>query len=156
MVFSPQDPHLLYLGTQFLLKTTNAGASWQVISPDLTRTTVDPKNPKQAPGTILTIAPSPVSEGLIWVGSDDGNIQVTKNAVATWKNVTPPALSVWSTINMLEASRFDASTAYAAVNRNSLDDLHPHILRTHHFHQTSQQPVTRILDIVFVRLIRYD
>src|SRR5216684_2508151 len=156
IVFSPQDPHLLYLGTQFLLKTTNAGASWQVISPDPTRTTVDPKNPKQAPGTILTIAPSPVSEGLIWVGSDDGNIQLTKDAGATWKNVTPPALSVWSTINMLEASHFDTGTAYAAVNRNGLDDLHPHIFRTHDFGQTWQETVSGIRDIDFVRVVRED
>jgi photosystem II stability/assembly factor-like uncharacterized protein len=156
MVFSPQDPHLLYLGTQFLLKTTNAGVSWQAISPDLTRTTLDPKNPKQAPGTILTIAPSPVTEGLIWVGSDDGNIQVTKDAGATWKNVTPPAVSTWSTINMLEASHFDAGTAYAAVNRNGLDDLHPHIFRTHDFGQTWQETVTGIRDIDFVRVVRED
>jgi len=156
MVFSPQDPHLVYLGTQFLLTTTNAGVSWQAISPDLTRTTVDEKDLKQAPGTILTIAPSPVTEGLIWVGSDDGNIQVTKDAGATWKNVTPPALSVWSTINMLEASHFDAGTAYAAVNRNGLDDLHPHIFRTHDFGQTWQEIVTGIRDIDFVRVVRED
>src|SRR5258708_7455598 len=156
MVFSPQDPQLLYLGTQFLLKTTDAGTSWQAVSPDLTRTTVDPKNPKQAPGTILTIAPSPVSEGLIWVGSDDGNIQVTKDPDATWKNVTPPPLSVSTTINMLEASHFHAGTAYAAVNRNSLDDLHPHIFRTHDFGQTWQETVTGIRDIDFVRVVRED
>jgi photosystem II stability/assembly factor-like uncharacterized protein len=156
MVFSPQDPHLLYLGTQFLLKTTNAGASWQVISPDLTRTTVNEKDPKQSPGTILTIAPSPISESLIWVGSDDGNIQLTKDAGASWKNVTPPALSVWSTINMLEASRFDAVTVYAAVNRNSLDDLHPHIFRTHDFGQSWQETVSGIRDIDFVRVVRED
>jgi photosystem II stability/assembly factor-like uncharacterized protein len=156
MVFSPQDPHLLYLGTQFLLKTSNAGVSWQAISPDLTRTTIDPKNPKQAPGTILTIAPSSVTEGVIWVGSDDGNIQVTKDAGATWKNVTPPAVSVWSTINMLEASHFDAATAYGAVNRNGLDDLHPHIFRTHDFGQTWQETVAGIRDIDFVRVVRED
>src|SRR6267154_1529481 len=156
MVFSPQDPHLLYLGTQFLLKTTNAGVRWQAVSPDLTRTTIDPKNPKQVPGTILTIAPSPVSEGLIWVGSDDGNIQVTEDAGVTWKNITPPAVSVWSTINMLEASHFNSGTAYAAVNRNGLDDLHPHIFRTHDFGQTWQETVTGIRDIDFVRVVRED
>ena len=156
MVFSPQDPHELYLGTQFLLKTTNAGTRWQVISPDLSRTPLDPKNPKQAPGTILTIAPSPIQEGLIWVGTDDGNIQMTKDGGATWKNVTPPDLSVWSTISILEASHFDSGTAYAAINRNGLDDLRPHIFRTRDFGQTWQETVSGIRDIDFVRTVRED
>jgi photosystem II stability/assembly factor-like uncharacterized protein len=156
MVFAPQDPHVLYLGTQFLLKTTNAGTSWQGISPDLSRTPLDPKNPKQAPGTILTIAPSPVDEALIWVGTDDGNIQVTKDGGATWKNVTPPDVSVWSTISILEASHFETGTAYAAVNRNGLDDLRPHILRTHDFGKTWQETVSGIRDTDFVRSVRED
>lgn len=156
MVFSPQDPHLLYLGTQFLLKTTNAGTSWTGISPDLSRTPPDPKNPKQTPGTILTIAPSPLDEGLIWVGTDDGNIQVTKDGGATWKNVTPPEVSVWSTISIIEASHFDAGTAYAAVNRNGLDDLRPHIFRTNDFGQTWRETVSGIRDIDFVRSVRED
>src|SRR3989442_14827410 len=84
LVFAPQDPHLLYLGTQFLLKTTDGGTSWQTVSPDLTRTRVDEKDKKQALGTILTIAPSEVKEGVIWVGTDDGNIQLTKDGGATW------------------------------------------------------------------------
>ena len=156
MVFSPQDPHVLYLGTQFLLKTTNAGTTWQPISPDLSRTQVDPKNPKQAPGTILTIAPSPIQEGLIWVGTDDGNIQMTKDGGATWKNITPPDVSVWSTVNILEPSHFDAAAAYAAVNRNGLDDLRPHIFRTRDFGQTWQETVSGIRDIDFVRTVRED
>jgi photosystem II stability/assembly factor-like uncharacterized protein len=156
MVFSPQDAHLLYLGTQFLLKTTNGGTSWQTISPDLTRVQVDEKDHGQSGGTILTIAPSEVKEGLIWVGTDDGNIQVTQNGGAAWQNVTPPAISAWSTIGMLEASHFDAGTAYAAVNRNGLDDMHPHIFRTHDFGQTWQEVVVGIRDIDFVRVVRED
>jgi photosystem II stability/assembly factor-like uncharacterized protein len=156
MVFSPQDPHVLYLGTQFLLKTTNGGTSWQSISPDLSRTQVDPKNPKQVPGTILTIAPSAVQDGLIWVGTDDGNIQVTKDGGVTWKNVTPPNLSAWSMISIVEASHFDPGTAYAAVNRNGLDDLHPHIFRTRDFGQSWQETVSGIRDIDFARSVRED
>jgi photosystem II stability/assembly factor-like uncharacterized protein len=156
MVFSPQDPHVLYLGTQFLLKTTNTGTSWQPISPDLSRTQADPKNPKQAPGTILTIAPSPIREGVIWVGTDDGNIQMTKDGGATWKNITPQDVSVWSTISIVEPSHFDAATAYAAVNRNGLDDFHPHIFRTRDFGQTWQETVSGIGDIDFVRTVRED
>jgi photosystem II stability/assembly factor-like uncharacterized protein len=156
MVFAPQDTHALYLGTQFLLKTTNGGTNWQGISPDLSRTGVDPKDSKQTPGTILTIAPSSLEAGLIWVGTDDGNIQVTEDGGATWKNVTPPNLSVWSAISILEASHFDAGTAYAAVNRNGLDDLRPHIFRTKDFGQTWQETVDGIRDIDFVRSVRED
>jgi photosystem II stability/assembly factor-like uncharacterized protein len=156
MVFSPQDPHALYLGTQFLMKTTNYGTNWQAISPDLTRVPADEGNPKQAAGTILTIAPSQVQEGLLWVGTDDGNIQVTRNGGESWQNVTPPAVSAWSTISMLEASHFDAGTAYAAVNRNALDDLRPHIFRTHDFGQTWQEAVGGIRDIDFVHVVRED
>jgi photosystem II stability/assembly factor-like uncharacterized protein len=155
MAFSPQDPHALYLGTQFLLKTTNGGTSWQAISGDLTRVTPNEKNHEQG-GTILTIAPSEVREGLIWVGTDDGNIQITKNGGAGWQNVTPPALSAWSMISMLEASHFDAGTAFAAVSRNSLDDLNPHIFRTHDFGQSWLEVVNGISDIAFVRVVRED
>jgi photosystem II stability/assembly factor-like uncharacterized protein len=156
MVFAPQDPHVLYLGTQFLLKTTNGGTGWQAVSPDLSRTTLDPKNSKQAPGTILTIAPSPLQDGVIWVGTDDGNIQLTKDGGATWKNVTPADVSVWSTVSIVEASHFDAGTAYAAVNRNGLDDLRPHVFRTRDFGASWQETAGGIRDIDFVRSIRED
>src|SRR5207302_1349294 len=110
LVFSPQDPHLLYLGTQFLLKTTDAGTSWQAVSPDLTRTRAAEKDSKQVLGTVLTIASSTVDPG----------------------------------------------TAYAAVNRNSLDDLHPHIFRTGDFGKTWQETVNGIGDDDFVRVVRED
>ena len=156
MVFSPQDPHLLYLGTQFLVKTTNGGTSWQAISPDLTRVQADEKKPEQLGGTILTIAPSEVKEDVIWVGTDDGNIQLTKNGGVSWQNVTPSAVSPWSTVSILEASRFDAGTAFAAINRNGLDDLRPHIFRTHDFGQSWQEVVAGIGDTSFVRVVRED
>ncbi len=156
LLFSPQDPHLLYLGTQFLLKTADAGTSWQAVSPDLTRTRGDEKNPKQMLGTILTIAPSEIKEGVIWVGTDDGNIQLTKDGGGTWQNVTPSGVSEWSTVSLMEASHFDAGTAYAAVNRNGLDDLRPHIFRTRDFGKTWQETVNGIRDGDFVRAVRED
>jgi len=156
LLFSPQDPHLLYLGTQFLLKTTDAGTSWQAVSPDLTRTRADEKDPKQVLGTILTIAPSGIKEGVIWVGTDDGNIQLTNDGGATWKNVTPPGVSEWSMVSIMEASHFEAATAYAAVNRNNLDDLRPHIFRTSDFGKTWQETVNGIRDGDFVRVVRED
>jgi photosystem II stability/assembly factor-like uncharacterized protein len=156
LVFSPQDPHLLYLGTQFLLKTGDAGTTWQAVSPDLTRVPVDEKNPKQQLGTILSIAPSEAGEGVVWVGTDDGNIQLTKDAGKTWQNVTPSGVSEWSTVSIIEASHFDAGTAYAAINRNGLDDLRPHILRTRDYGKTWQETVSGIRDIDFVRTVRED
>jgi photosystem II stability/assembly factor-like uncharacterized protein len=156
MVFSPQDPHVLYLGTQFVLKTANHGTSWEAISPDLTRTPADDKDPKKPLGSLMTVAPSPVKEGVIWAGSDDGAIQLTRNGGATWQNVTPPAVTEWSAVQLIEASHFDAGTAYVAVNRNPLDDLHPHILHTHDFGQTWQEIVNGIRDTDFVRTVRED
>ncbi len=156
MAFSPQDPHLLYLGTQFLMKTNNAGTSWEAVSEDLTRVRPDEKDSKQARGTILTIAPSEVKDGVIWVGTDDGNIQLTKDAGKSWQNVTPTGVSEWSTVSIVEASHFDAGTAYAAVNRNNHDDLRPHIFRTRDFGKTWQETVSRIREIDFVRTVRED
>jgi photosystem II stability/assembly factor-like uncharacterized protein len=156
MVFSPQDPHLLYLGTQFLLKTSDGGTSWEAVSEDLTRVRSDEKDSKQARGTILTIAPSEVKEGVMWVGTGDGNIQLTKDEGKSWQNVTPPNVSEWSTVSIVEASHFDAGTAYAAVNRNNHDDLHPHIFRTRDFGQTWQETVRGIRESDFVRTVRED
>jgi photosystem II stability/assembly factor-like uncharacterized protein len=156
MVFSPQDPHLLYLGTQFLLKTANGGTSWEAVSGDLTRVRPDKKDTKQREGTILTIAPSEMKEGIIWVGTDDGNIQLTKDGGVAWQNVTPPGLSEWSTVCIIEGSHFDAGTAYAAVNRNSLDDWQPHIFRTRDFGKSWQETVNGIRDGDFVRTVRED
>ena len=156
MVFSPQDPHLLYLGTQFLMKTNNGGTSWDEISPDLTRIRTDEKDTKKRRGTILTIAPSPVKEGVLWLGTDDGNIQITKDGGKTWRNVTPAAITEWSTVGIIEASHFDPGTAYAAVNRNSLDDLRPHIFRTRDDGGSWQEIVSGIGEKDFARTVRED
>ena len=107
-------------------------------------------------GVIYTISPSPVQSGEIWVGTDDGLIQVTHNGGKTWQNVTPPSLTAWSKISMLEASHFDANTAYAAVDRHRLDDLRPHIYRTHDGGKTWQQITRGIPDRSFVRVVRED
>ena len=156
MVFSPQDPHLLYLGTQFLMKTSNAGTSWDEVSPDLTRIRAGEKDTKKRRGTILTIAPSPVREGVIWVGTDDGNVQVTKDGGKTWKNGTPAAVTEWSIVTIIEASHFDAGTAYAAVNRNNLNDLRPHIFRTRDYGDSWQEIVSGIGENHFARTVRED
>jgi len=156
LAFSPQDPHVLYLGAQYLLKTTDSGASWRAISPDLTRTPVPEGGRGRDLGAVYAIAPSPVRGGVIWVGTDDGNIQVTRDGGATWQNVTPPDLSAWSEIRIIEASHTDAGTAYVAVSRRQLDDFKPHIFRTRDFGQTWQETTSGIRDIDFVHVVRED
>ena len=118
LVFSQADPHALYYANQFLYKTTNGGESWTQISQDLTRE--DPGTPPNlneaaaadAPtekrrGVVYTIAPSPLRAPMIWIGTDDGLIQLTNDDGKTWQNVTPPAMTSWSKVVMIEASHFD-------------------------------------------------
>jgi hypothetical protein len=124
-----------------LFKTTDAGNSWQVISPDLTRETYDiPSSvgiyatPEMKTmtrrGVIYTVAPSHKDINTIWCGTDDGLIQVTRDGGKTWKNVTPPEITAWSKVSLIDASHFDANTAYAAVNRIRCDDMRAHIYKT--------------------------
>ncbi|HEX3535057.1 MAG TPA: hypothetical protein VHT23_12650 [Gemmatimonadaceae bacterium] len=142
IIFSPVDPHTLYYAGNVLFKTENGGHSWDVVSPDLTRQTYDVPssygmytdgNLERAKnrGVVYTIAPSFRNANTIWTGSDDGFIQVTHDGGKTWRNVTPSALTPWSKVSLMEASHFDDQSAYAAINRFKLDDLHPHIYRTH-------------------------
>ena len=141
-VFSPADPHVLFYAGNVLFRTTNGGRSWDVVSPDLSRETADvpesigvyrtPEMAKQARrGVIYTVAPSRKDVNVIWAGTDDGLIHRTEDGGKTWANVTPPALTAWSKVSLIEASPFDGLTAYAAVNRFRLDDLTPHVFRTH-------------------------
>ncbi len=142
ILFSPVDPHALYYGSNVLFKTVNGGHSWDIVSPDLTRQTYDVPSSygmytdgnldrAKNRGVIYTIAPSFRNGNIIWTGSDDGAIQVTRDGGRTWRNVTPSALTPWSKVSLMEASHFDDQSAYAAINRFKLDDLHPHIYRTH-------------------------
>jgi photosystem II stability/assembly factor-like uncharacterized protein len=147
VVFSPLEPHTLYFAANVLFKTTDAGNSWQVISPDLTRESYEtPKNlgvfaaadPEKGKhrGVIYAVAPSFKEANTIWAGTDDGLIHITRDGGKTWQNVTPPQLVPWSKVSIIEASHFDAGTAYAAINSFRLDDLRAHIYRTRDFGKT--------------------
>ena len=153
VVFSSLDPHVLYMGSQYLMETRNLGASWKVISPDLTRNDKSKQAVSGGPITrdnasveyydvIFSIAPSPVQAGRIWIGTDDGLVQITNDGGTTWRKVTPPGVPEWAKISLIEASRFDAATAYVAVDAHKLDDLRPYIFRTH----DSGRTWTRITD----------
>ena len=140
VVFSAAEPRALYFGNNYLWKTTDGGARWQQVSPDLTRTTyelpksigkyADPSLVAQR-GVIYTIGPSPIDAKRVWIGTDDGVIQTTGDGGAHWQDVTPRPMGPWWKVFMIDAGHFDSGTAYAAVNTLRLDDMRPHIYRTH-------------------------
>ncbi len=141
LAFSAADAHDLYFSSQYVFKTSDGGQSWAMISPDLTRenpgapANLDPvtathgvTGPRR--GVVYALAPSPLKRDDLWIGTDDGLIQVTHDGGKTWQNVTPSQISPWSKIGILEASHFDANTVFAAVDRHRLDDEKPYIYRT--------------------------
>ena len=167
VLFSPVDPHILYYAGNVLFKTLDGGESWTVISSDLTRDSsavpasvgafaaLDPENGRHR-GVIYTIAPSFKNVNLIWVGTDDGLIWVTRDGGRHWSKVTPPDLTPWSKVSLMEASHFNVDEAYAAVNRFRLDDLHPHIYRTKDGGRTWSEIVSGIPDDEVVNAVRED
>jgi len=165
LVFSPADKSSLYLGTQYVMKTADGGLHWQQISPDLTGTV--PGASKAGPttvenaeergyGVVYTIAPSPLNADQIWAGTDTGHIDITTDGGKSWHDVTPPGLSAWSKISLIEASHFDAGTAYAAVDRHRLDDQKPYLYITHDFGKTWKLAVNGIPSNYFLRAVRED
>jgi photosystem II stability/assembly factor-like uncharacterized protein len=167
VIFSPVDPHILYFGASVLFKTLDGGRSWQTISPDLTRekpavpanlgafTRLDPEKGAHR-GVIYTIGPSFKDVNTLWVGTDDGLIHLTKDGGKHWQDVTPKALTPWSKVSLLVASRFAPGTAYAAINRFRLDDLAPHIYRTKDFGATWEEIVRGLPADCVVNAVRED
>ncbi len=167
VIFSPLDPKVLYYAGNVLFKTTNGGASWEVISPDLSREHWEvPENigvyrtpemlamPRR--GVIYTVAPSFKDAKTIWAGTDDGLIHITRDGGKNWQNITPPDLKSWAKVSLIEASHFDNDTAYAAINTFRLDDLRPHIYRTHDGGKTWKQITRGIPDGGIVNVVRED
>ena len=164
---SPQDPNVIYHGAQVLLKTSDGGASWSVISGDLTR---NDKSKQQSSGgpitqdntsveyfdTIFAIAPSPVTKDQIWVGSDDGLVNLTRDGGQTWTDVTPKEMPEWGTVSIIDASSRDAAIAYVAVDRHRMDDLHPYIFKTGNFGKTWTKITTGLPDSSYVHAVRED
>ena len=142
IAFDNFDQSLMYFGANRVYATRNGGQSWHTISPDLTRahpaipsviSAFESSDPQKGAhrGVVYALAPSYRHPGTIWAGTDDGLMWITRDGGAHWRNITPPDLTAWSKISIIDASRFDDNTAYIAVNRFRLDDLHPWVYRTH-------------------------
>jgi hypothetical protein len=167
VLISPHDPNTLYHAAERLFKTTDGGVHWQTISPDLTR---NDKSKQQASGgditlddtgteyydTIFAVAESPITKGLIWVGTDDGLIQLTRDEGKNWTNVTPKDMPEWSRVSQIDASPLDVGTAYVAVDRHQNDDLRPYIYKTSDYGQTWTKLTDGIPEGSFVRAVRED
>ena len=167
LVMSQSEKGTLYLGTQYVMKTTDGGLHWEKVSPDLTgasaqagekpTTPLTAQNAKERGyGVVYSIAPSPLKTGVIWSGSDTGLLYLTTDGGETWSNVTPKGLGDWDKIAMIEASHFDAAVAYAAVDRHRLDDRAPYVYRTRDYGKTWQAVAAGIGPDAFVNAVRED
>ncbi|HEY6324790.1 MAG TPA: hypothetical protein VJA16_24855 [Thermoanaerobaculia bacterium] len=185
LAISPQPPHAIYQGSQFIHRSTDRGMSWTVISPDLTvgnqrpapaahgreapdartaqadRTARRDRTAPAAPAesgkaVVYSIAPSPVRDGEIWAGTDNGLIRLTLDGGKTWQDVTPPGLPEWSMVSLVEASRHDAGTAYAAIDRHQVDDLRPYVLRTRDYGKSWAPIAAGIAATAYVHAVRED
>ena len=146
LVASRTGPPALYLGAQVLFRSTDQGRSWTTVSPDLTGKTAnatgcDGDVSLQAAkpcgyGAISAVEPSPRHAGEIWVGTDDGLIQLTRDGGATWTDVTPPSIPLWAKIATLDVSALQDGVAYAVIDGQRLDDFQPHVLRTRDYGRT--------------------
>ncbi|HLI51501.1 MAG TPA: glycosyl hydrolase [Thermomicrobiaceae bacterium] len=169
IVLSPHDPNVLYATSQHVHRSTNEGQSWEVISPDLTRNDKSKQEASAGPitfdntgaeyyDTIFAFAESPVTQGVLWTGADDGLIHVSRDNGQSWTNVTPPAslLPEWALISIIEASPHAAGTAYVAATRYKSDDFKPYLLKTNDYGEHWSLIVSGIPDDVFTRAIRED
>ncbi|MBX7107660.1 MAG: hypothetical protein K1X61_03330 [Chitinophagales bacterium] len=165
--FSPWDPKLLYCTSQMVHRSINGGMSWETISPDLTRNDVTKQQQSGGPitpdntgaevfGDIFAFAESPVKQGLLWAGSDDGLVHVSTDNGASWNNVTPANLPEWTTVSIIEPSHFDAATCYIAAHRYRLNDVHPYIFRTTDYGKTWTLITGGLKENVYTRCVRED
>ena len=164
---SPHDPNVVYTTAERVFKTTDEGKNWTVISPDLTRNDKSKQVSSGGPltkdntsveyyDTVFTIAESPVQKDLLWAGTDDGLIHVTRDGGKNWTNVTPKGIPDWSLVSLIEASPHDAGTAYAAVDTHKLDDFRPYIFKTTDFGKTWTKIISGIPDGAYTHAVRED
>lgn len=168
LAVSPVNPKILYYATQRIFRSDNGGQSWHEISPDLTRK--DPGIPSSLGsltakdsviagprrGTVFAVAPSYQKQGIVWAGTDDGYIWLTKDGGKHWQNVTPAGLKSWSKVSFIAASHFNAHTAFVAIDRHRVNDDRPYIYRTTDDGRHWQLITKGIPDGDFVRVVRED
>ena len=167
IVFSKHNPNRLYTFSQHVHVTENEGQSWKIISPDLTRN--DPEKLKSSGGpitqdntsveyycTIFAAQESPITEGLLWVGSDDGLIHVTKDGGQNWENVTPKGMPEWVMINSIEPSAYDPGTCYVAGTKYKTGDFAPYLYKTTDYGQSWIKIINGINPEHFTRVLRED
>ena len=166
LLFSPHKTngkYALYAAANILFRSFDEGQSWEAISPDLTRNDKTKQVSQGGPlskdntsveyyDTIFTVAESPVTQGVIWAGTDDGLVQITRDGGKNWENVTPKGMPEWIQINSIEASPFDAGTAYFAATAYKLDNYQPYIYKTSDYGKTWKKIVAGIAnDALYAR-----
>jgi len=164
---SRYDSNVIYSASQYVLKTEDRGHSWKSISPDLTRNDKSKQKPSGGDltlditsveyyDTVFALAESPLQKGMLWAGTDDGVIQLTRDDGKTWEKVTPTDMPEWALVSIIEASHHDAGTAYAAVDLHKLDNLTPLIYKTHDYGKTWTRITTGIPAGSYTRSVRED
>jgi photosystem II stability/assembly factor-like uncharacterized protein len=167
IVFSPVDPNILYTSSQHVWKTTNQGQTWEKISGDLTRH--DPKTMQDSGGpithdmnspeiyaTVFSLAPGKTDVNILWAGSDDGLVHLTRDGGKNWTNITPKDMPDLGRVSQIDASSMDAGTAYMAVKKPLLEDFSPYLYRTHDFGRTWTKIVTGLPANDFTHVVRED
>ena len=165
--FDPHDANTLYVGSQHLHKSTDEGESWELISPDLTTNTLSMQDESGGPitkddtgveyyCTIFVITPSHQEKGVIWIGTDDGKVHITKNGGKSWTDITPNNMPKWGMVNSIDQSPHNPGTAYMAVTRYKLDDFKPYLFKTDNYGKSWKLISRGIPEDAFTRVIRED
>jgi photosystem II stability/assembly factor-like uncharacterized protein len=166
LAISPLPPHAMYLGAQVLFRSTDQGERWEAISHDVTGAVTGAKDcDGDVPvdratacgyGVIFSIAPSPVAADVLWLGTDNGRILLSRDGGRAFADVTPPEIGDWSKVAQIDASAIDAGTAYAAVDRHRLDDFRPYAYATHDFGRTWKRISAGLDERAYVNVVRAD
>jgi photosystem II stability/assembly factor-like uncharacterized protein len=167
LLVSQHNPDVIYHSSQFVFRSADQGRSWTTISPDLTRNDKSKQQDSGGPITkdqytveyydvVFSLAESPKQDGVLWAGTDDGLLHVTRDGGKNWANVTPKEMPEWAMVSLIEASPFDAATAYVAVDAHKLDNFHPYIFKTTDFGKTWSKLIGGLPDNSYVHAVRED